>query len=57
MNNLELVVAIYSVEQISEADFGCEETDHKEPMALLKLRSEADSSEKYVEVSEAVLAD
>jgi 8-oxo-dGTP diphosphatase len=48
---------IYLVEQITEADFGCEETGHKEPMALLKLRAEADSSEKYVEVSEAVLAD
>ena len=48
---------IYYVEQITEADFGCEETERKEPMALLKLRSETDSSEKYVEVSEAVLAD
>ena len=49
---------IYCVEQISEADFGCEETDHKESMALLKLRSESDSSEqKYLEVPESVLAD
>ncbi len=48
---------IYFVEQITEADFGCEETERKEPMALLKLRSKSDSSEKYVEVSEAVLAD
>lgn len=48
---------IYYVEQITEADFGCEETERKEPMALLKLRSEMDSSEKYVEVSEAVLSD
>ena len=48
---------IYFVEQITEADFGCEETKRKEPMALLKLRAEEDSSEKYVEVSEAVLAD
>ena len=50
-------MGIFFVEQITEADFGCEETEHKEPMALLKLRSESDSSEKYVEVSEAVLAD
>ena len=48
---------IFIVEQITEADFGCEETDRKEPMALLKLRAEEDSSEKYVEVSEAVLSD
>ena len=49
---------IYYVEQISEADFGCEETNHKEPMALLKLRSESDpSEEKYIEVPESVLAD
>ena len=48
---------IYIVEQITEADFGCEETDRKEPMALLKLKSEGDSSEKYVEVTEAVLSD
>ena len=49
---------IYCVEQISEADFGCEETDHKEPIALLKLRSESDpSEEKYIEVPESVLAD
>ena len=48
---------IYIVEQITEADFGCEETDRKKPMALLKLKSEDDSSEKYVEVSEAVLSD
>lgn len=58
MNNSDLVVAIYSVEQISEADFGCEETDHKEPMALLKLRSGSDSSEvKNIEVPESVLAE
>ena len=48
---------IFIVEQITEADFGCEETDRKEPMALLKLKSEDDSSEKYVEVSEATLVD
>ncbi len=48
---------IFIVEQITEADFGCEETERKEPMALLKLRAEEDSSEKYVEVSEAVLTD
>ena len=44
---------IFTVEQITEADYGCEETDRKEPTALLKLRFEA--GEKYVEVSEAEL--
>ncbi|MBO6208611.1 MAG: hypothetical protein J6O73_17015 [Lachnospiraceae bacterium] len=33
---------IYTVEQITEADFGCEETQRKEPMALLKLGSYTD---------------
>ena len=45
---------IFTVEQITEADFGCEETERKEPFALLKLRSE--ENEKFVEVSEAELA-
>ena len=44
---------IFTVEQITEADYGCEETDRKEPIALLKLISEA--GEKYVEVSEVEL--
>ena len=44
---------IYTVEQITEADYGCEETDRKEPTALIKLKS--DKNEKYVEVSEAEL--
>lgn len=43
---------IYTVEQITEADFGCEETSRKEPMALLKLVGDMT---KYVEVSEAEL--
>ena len=44
---------IYTVEQITEADFGCEETERKEPMALLKLKSGAE--EKYIELSESEL--
>ena len=44
---------IFTVEQITEADYGCEETDRKEPTALLKLKSE--ENEKYVEVPEAEL--
>ena len=46
---------IFTVEQITEADFGCEETDRKEPTALLKLSSEG--NEKYIEVTEAELAE
>ena len=45
---------IFTVEQITEADFGCEETERKEPFALLKLISE--ENEKFVEVSETELA-
>ena len=44
---------IFTVEQITEADYGCEETDRKEPTALLKLSSK--ESEKFVEVPEAEL--
>ena len=44
---------IYTVEQITEADFGCEETERKEPTALLKLIS--DVEEKYIELAESEL--
>ncbi len=44
---------VYLVEQIIEADFGCEETGRKEPAALLKLVFE--DEEKYVEVHESEL--
>ena len=48
---------IYTVESITEADYGCEETGRKQPMALLKLIGDASKSEeKYVEVSEEILA-
>ena len=45
---------IFTVEQITEADFGCEETERKEPTALLKLLSE--NEEKYLEATESELA-
>lgn len=49
---------IYKVDRITEADFGCEETEHKTPTALLRLISEADETiEKSVEVPEKVLAE
>lgn len=44
---------IYSVKQITEADYGCEETGRKEPMALVKIASE--SEEKCLEISEREL--
>ena len=44
---------IYTVEQITEADFGCEETERTEPMTLLKLASGAEI--KYVELAESEL--
>lgn len=44
---------IYIVQQITEAEYGCEETERKEPAALLKLVS--DNEEKYVEVPESLL--
>lgn len=44
---------IYSVVQITEADYGCEETDRSAPMALLKLVS--GDEERYFEITEAEL--
>lgn len=47
---------IYTVKGIYEADFGCEETGRKTPMALVKLVScPEDAEEKNIEVSEADL--
>ena len=50
---------VYIVEQITEADFGCEETERKEPMALLKLKGMSDDAEaeKYVEYKESKLTE
>ena len=47
---------IFTVEQITEADFGCEETERKEPTALLKLKQIENEDSRYVEVSETELA-
>ena len=47
---------IYTVEEITEADFGCEETGRDKLMAMLKLREDTSSEERYVEVSEEILA-
>ena len=50
---------IYIVEQITEADFGCEDTGRTEPMALLKLKgiSAESQPERYVEYAESKLAE
>ena len=58
---------IYTILQITEPDYGCEETHRAEPTALLKLREMADglaaSAKKpsddvrYVEIPERVLAE
>ncbi len=44
---------VFNVVQITEADYGCEETDRSEPMALLKLVS--NDEERFFEISEAEL--
>lgn len=44
----------YTIELITEADFGCEDTGRTEPMALVKLSSE--DGERNVEVSEAEIS-
>ena len=48
---------VYIVEQITEADFGCEETERKEPLALLKLKgiSKGTEAERFVEYEESKL--
>ena len=48
---------IYEVNQITEADYGCEETGRKEPAALLRLTEVETSEERFVEVSERVLSE
>ena len=64
---------IFTVQNIYEADYGCEDTGRKEPTALLKLvkdvaqvetetnenveNFEKDDEVKYVEVTEAILAE
>ena len=54
---------IYTIIQITEPDFGCEETLRPEPTALLKLQPETDVHEgtapaaRYVEIPERILAE
>ena len=46
---------VYIVKQITEADYGCEDTERNEPIALLKLVECNTSAEKCVEVAERIL--
>ena len=52
---------IYRIKAITEADFGCEETSRKEPVALLQLINIKDAPEaaepKYLEAAESTLAE
>lgn len=49
---------IYTVVSITEAEYGCEETNREEPMALLKLMPLEPSNDgtRYVEVAESILS-
>ena len=47
----------YTILQITEPDYGCEETHRAEPTALLKLLEEPSGDVRYVEVPERVLAE
>lgn len=48
---------VYNILQITDPDYGCEETHRAEPTALLKLREEPSDDVRYVEVPERVLAE
>lgn len=49
----------YTILQITDPDYGCEETRRPEPAALLKLRPDTDSSEpiRYLELPERIIAE
>lgn len=49
-------MVVFTVENISEADYGCEDTGRNGPAALLKLRDCLNGEEKNVEIPESVLA-
>ena len=51
-------MVIYTVKNIYEADYGCEDTGRTEPTALLKLIDDSDPENvKHVEVTEKILAE
>ncbi|MBO4485487.1 MAG: (deoxy)nucleoside triphosphate pyrophosphohydrolase [Lachnospiraceae bacterium] len=53
----------YTIQQITEPDYGCEETHRAEPTALLKLQQETDATDTdtptphYIEIPERILAE
>ena len=53
----------YTIQQITEPDYGCEETHRAEPTALLKLQQETDATDtdtpalRYIEIPERILAE
>ena len=51
-------MVIYTVKNIYEADYGCEDTGRTEPTALLKLIDDSDPENvRHVEVTEEILAE
>ena len=51
-------MVIYTVKNIYEADYGCEDTGRTEPTALLKLIDDSNPENvKHVEVTEKILAE
>jgi len=57
----QIDMEIYTVQNIYEADYGCEDTGRKKPTALLKLNKgsmKTDNEDvKYVEITEDILAE
>ncbi len=50
------IMKIYNVKQITEADYGCEDTSRKEPTALLILEETESHREERVEMTERLIA-
>lgn len=50
---------VYSITQITDPDYGCEETRRPEPAALLKLCPDEDSNDpiRYLELPERIIAE
>ena len=48
---------IYTIQQITDPDYGCEETRRPEPAALLKLQEEESENVRYLELPERILAE
>lgn len=48
---------IFTIIQITDPDYGCEETRRPEPAALLKLQEEESENVRYLELPERILAE